>query len=79
MPKRPSDPNERAFQIVQEAVGGRPKSTASPAELRASKGGRGRAAKLTAAQRADAAKHAAAARWGPGIVRDRGPADEDEE
>ena len=71
-PKRPRDINSLAFQIVAEATGTapppkpeRPKNPAAVAlgALGAAKGGRARAAKLTAEQRRDVARKAAAARW----------------
>ncbi len=75
MPKRsrklPRDPNARAFAIVQLATGQRepdPEPTKNPAavalgRLGGLKGGRARAAKMTADERIAAAKKAAAARW----------------
>ena len=69
--KRPRDANARAFQIVQEATGQappEPPDTRNPAavalsKLGASKGGKARAEKLSAARRKAIAKKAAAARW----------------
>jgi hypothetical protein len=71
--KRPSDPNELAAQIVGEATGELPvadpnegKDPAAVALGRKGglKGGKARAAKLTPEERREAAKKAAAARWG---------------
>lgn len=76
-PKRPRDMNQLAYQIVQEATGQAP--PAQPVQLAAEagkdpaavslgrrgglKGGRARAESLTAEQRTEIAKKAAAARW----------------
>jgi hypothetical protein len=71
-PKRPRDINQLAYALVAEAT-----RTAPPPEperrknpaavalgaLGASKGGKARAQKLTAEQRRDVARKAAAARW----------------
>lgn len=71
-PKRPRDINSLAFAIVAEATGTapppKPERAKNPAavalgKLGASKGGQARAAKLTAQERSDVAKKAAAARW----------------
>jgi hypothetical protein len=71
--KRSTDPNELAVQIVGEATGeiepvdpGAGKDPAAVALGRKGglKGGKARAAKLTAVQRSEAARKAAAARWG---------------
>jgi hypothetical protein len=71
--KRPRDPNELAKQLVDEATGEAPpfdpdagKDPAAVALGRKGglKGGKARAAKLTKAQRVEAAKKAADARWG---------------
>lgn len=73
-PKRPRDPNELAFQIVQEATGEAPPCEPEPedpirklaAELGRRgglKGGKARAAKMTPEERAESARKAAAARW----------------
>lgn len=66
VPKRPRDPNERAFQIVRESVGEAPllEHEESPLTARASAGGQARAVRLTAARRREIAKAAAEARWG---------------
>ncbi len=70
--KRPTDPNELARQIVDEATGETPpfdpdegKDPAAVALGRKGglKGGKARAAKLTPEQRSFAARKAAAARW----------------
>jgi len=74
MPRRASkseDSNELAFRIVQQSLGLAPKpdrdavSAAASAlgRLGASKGGKARAANLSAARRKAIAKKAAAARW----------------
>jgi hypothetical protein len=71
--KRPRDPNELAKQLVDEATGEAPpfdpdagKDPAAVALGRKGglKGGKARAAKMTPEQRSEAAKKAAAARWG---------------
>ena len=69
--KRPRDVNELALQIVHEATGGAPppdegKDPAAVALGRKGglKGGKARAAKLTPEQRSQAARKAAAVRWG---------------
>jgi hypothetical protein len=71
--KRPADVNEAAFQIVGEAVGeiepADPDEGKDPAAVALGrkgglKGGKARAASMTAEQRSEAAKKAAAARWG---------------
>jgi len=71
--KRPTDPNELAKQIVDEATGDAPpfdpdagKDPAAVALGRKGglKGGKARAASMTPEQRSDAARKAAAARWG---------------
>lgn len=70
--KRPRDVNELAVQIVDEATGEAPpfdpdegKDPAAVALGRKGglKGGKARAAKMTAAQRSEAARKAAQARW----------------
>lgn len=71
-PWRPRDPNQLAAYIVKLATEGEPETppdTRDPAAVARGKlggvrGGRARAEKLTAAQRASIAKKAAAARWG---------------
>jgi len=69
--KRPVDPNRLAHQIVQEAIGEAPeedepqKNPAAVAlgRLGGLKGGKARAAKMTAKERSEAARKAARARW----------------
>jgi hypothetical protein len=70
--KRPSDPNEMAKQIVDEATGDAPpfdpdagKDPAAVALGRKGglKGGKARASKMTAEERSEAARRAARARW----------------
>jgi hypothetical protein len=70
--KRPTDPNELARQIVDEATGEAPpfdpdegKDPAAVALGRKGglKGGKARAANLTAEERSAAARKAAEARW----------------
>jgi len=70
--KRPTDPNELARQIVDEATGEAPpfdpdegKDPAAVALGRKGglKGGKARAASLTAEERSAAARKAAEARW----------------
>jgi hypothetical protein len=78
MPKRssrhkqgPEDVNEAAFRVMQQATGEAPKEEVSgknPAavalgRLGGLKGGRARAAKLTAEQRSEIARYAATVRW----------------
>ena len=71
--KRPRDVNAIARQIVDEATGAAPpldpdegKDPAAVALGRKGglKGGKARAAKMTAKQRSESARKAAAARWG---------------
>ena len=69
--KRPRDTNQLARAVVQEATGQappEPEETRNPAavalsKLWTSKGGKARAAKLSAAERKAIAKKAAKARW----------------
>ena len=71
--KRPRDPNKLAHQIVQEAIGEAPplpdpdegKNPAAVAlgRLGGLKGGKARAANMTAEERSEAARKAAQARW----------------
>lgn len=70
--KRPSDPNELARQIMDEATGDAPpfdpdegKDPAAVALGRKGglKGGKARAEKMTAEERAESARKAAQARW----------------
>ena len=70
-PKRPSDPNLLARQIVEEAIGeslSEPKPEKNPAavalgRLGGLKGGKARAVKLSAKKRKEIAKKAAEVRW----------------
>jgi hypothetical protein len=70
--KRPRDLNALARSIVDEATGEappEPESTKDPAAVELGrrgglKGGRARAAKLSARKRSEIAKKAARARWG---------------
>jgi hypothetical protein len=70
--RRPSDPNELAKQLVDEVAGDAPpfdpdagKDPAAVALGRKGglKGGKARAAKMTAMERSEAARKAAKARW----------------
>jgi hypothetical protein len=69
--KRPTDLNQMAKQITDEATGDAPsesKSAKNPAAVELGrrgglKGGKARAAKLTKAQRSEIARRAARARW----------------
>jgi hypothetical protein len=70
--KRPRDVNELAKQLVDEATGEQPKYDPNEGKDPAAvalgrkgglKGGKARAAKLTAEQRTEAARKAARARW----------------
>jgi len=73
MPKRSSkrkDTNETAFSVMQQATGQaeKPVSDKNPAavalgRLGGKKGGRARAAQLSAERRSEIARRAAAARW----------------
>jgi hypothetical protein len=71
-PKRPRDPNQLGKAIVDAATGNappEPEDTRDPAAVALGrkgglKGGKARAAKLTAEQRKAIAKRAVAARWG---------------
>jgi hypothetical protein len=70
-PKRPSDPNLLAREIVEEAIGeslSKPKTEKNPAavalgRLGGLKGGKARAEKLSAKERKEIAKKAAISRW----------------
>lgn len=71
-PKRPRDPNVRAKLIVDIATGqvkdenpdeGKNPHAVALGRLGGKKGGPARAAKLTAEQRSEIARKAAAARW----------------
>src|SRR5262245_48571519 len=69
--KRPTDINQLAASIVEEATSEEPKPEADPVHeavvalgrLGGKKGGRARAEKLTPEQRRDIATRAAAVRW----------------
>lgn len=69
--KRPTDFNLRALQIVREATGQEPKQeppeknphAVALGKLGGKKGGKARAAKLTAEERSEIARKAAIARW----------------
>ena len=70
--KRPTDVNERAFQIVGEATGeidpvdpdkGKDPNAVALGRKGGLKGGKARAANMTPEQRSDAARKAAQARW----------------
>jgi hypothetical protein len=70
--KRPTDPNELAKQIVDEATGEAPPFDPDEGKDPAAvvlgrkgglKGGKARAAKMTPEERAEAARNAANARW----------------
>jgi hypothetical protein len=70
--KRPSDPNEMAKQLVDEATGQveqfDPDASKDPAAVALGrkgglKGGKARAEKMTAEERREAARRAAEARW----------------
>lgn len=70
--KRPTDPNELAKQLVDEATGHAPPfdpdAGKNPAAVELGrrgglKGGKARAAKMTPEQRSEAARRAAAVRW----------------
>jgi len=74
MPKRssrhkqgPEDANEAAFRVMQEATGQRPKEKKpgepTPGRPGGLKGGKARAARLSAERRSEIAKAAARARW----------------
>jgi hypothetical protein len=70
--KRPTDPNQLAKQLVAEATGEAepydPDAGKDPAAVALGrkgglKGGKARAESMTAAERSEAARRAAAARW----------------
>jgi hypothetical protein len=68
MPKKKQDLNERAFSIVQQLTAEVPKDDPSKGKKPSARkgglrGGNARAAALTAKQRKEIAKLAAAARW----------------
>ena len=73
-PKRPSDSNSLAFQIVQESIGeaeptqppvddGKDPAAVSLGRKGGLKGGKARADSLSAKRRKEIAKKAASARW----------------
>lgn len=71
-PRRPRDPNELAYQVFLEAIGEAPPAEPEPkknpaavalGKLGGAKGGRARAAKMSAEERAESARKAARARW----------------
>jgi hypothetical protein len=71
--KRPTDPNELAKQLVDEATGDAPKTEPDAGKDPAAvalgrkgglKGGKARAASMTPEQRSEAARLAARKRWG---------------
>jgi hypothetical protein len=72
-PKRPTDFNQRALEVVLEAVGLKPKQEPEEKDPAAvargkkggPKGGKARAKKLTPAERKASAQKAARARWKP--------------
>jgi hypothetical protein len=75
--KRPRDVNQLAKLIVDMSTGEAPKDEPPPeknpaavalGKLGASKGGKARAAKLSAKKRKEIAKRAAEARWGKGAT-----------
>ena len=66
MPRRPStDPNKAAFALIQKVIDKGEKNPAAVAlgRLGGSKGGKIRAANLTAKRRSEIAKKAAQTRW----------------
>lgn len=72
--KRSRDPNELAKQLVDEATGAKPKYDSDEGKDPAAvalgrrgglKGGKARAERMTAEERSEAARKAAAARWRP--------------
>jgi hypothetical protein len=66
-PKRPTDINLLARQIVEEATGQKFESKKNPAAVAlGSLGGRARATRLSAEERTAIAKKAAAMRWSNG-------------
>ncbi len=67
MPRRPSnDPNKAAFDLIRKVIDKGEKNPAAVAlgKLGGSKGGKIRAANLSAKRRSEIAKKAARARWG---------------
>ncbi len=63
MKKRPTDPNRLAKQIIDEATSDKNPAAVALGRLGGLKGGKARAAKLTAKERSDIARQAASARW----------------
>jgi len=66
MPRRPStDPNKAAFDLIQKVIDSGEKNPAAVAlgKLGGSKGGKIRAANLSAKRRSEIAKKAAGVRW----------------
>ncbi len=64
MPKRTSkDPNRAAFDLVQQIAGEKNPAAVALGRLGGLKGGRARAAKLSAKKRSEIARRAARARW----------------
>lgn len=71
LPKRPRDPNQLAKSIIDIATGQKPDRDPTPEEqgkdpaavAMGKKGGRARADSMTAEQRSEIAKKAAAKRW----------------
>jgi len=69
--KRPTDFSQRALQVVREATGEEPKQeppeknthAVALGRLGGKKGGKARAAKLSAEERSEIARKAAQARW----------------
>ncbi|MEM7483197.1 MAG: hypothetical protein AAF481_18685 [Acidobacteriota bacterium] len=72
--KRPTDFNQRAFDIVREATGEKAKQeppeknphAVALGRLGGKKGGKARAVKLTPEERSEIARKAAKARWNKG-------------
>lgn len=67
--KRPTDPNALAHSILQDVIALTEKPVKDPAAVALGRkggkvGGKRRAANMTAAERSEAAKKAANARWG---------------
>lgn len=63
MPKRPSDPNRLAKQIIDEATSDKNPAAVALGRLGGLKGGKARAQKLSAKTRREIAQKAAKARW----------------
>ncbi len=62
-PKRPTDPNRLAKQIIDEATADKNPAAVALGRLGGLKGGKARADSLTPEKRAEIAQKAAAARW----------------